>query len=219
MGEGWVSGVHPEDVQRCIGIYSASFDARVDFEMEYRLRRSDGEFRWMVDYGVPRFDTDGNFCGYIGSCVDITERKSSAESLQILTGRLIHAQDEERTRIARELHDDFSQRLAILGISAGQIWKSLPASNVEDRNRVQEMLERIKDLSSDLHALSHQLHSSRLEHVGLVSALNGLCKEVSEKYKLKILFAGLELRRRVPKDVALVFISGGAGSVGQRGQT
>jgi signal transduction histidine kinase len=65
------------------------------------------------------------------------------------------------------------------------------------------MLERIKELSSDLHALSHQLHSSRLEHVGLVSALNGLCKEVSEKYKLKILFAGPELRRRVPKDVAL----------------
>jgi PAS domain S-box-containing protein len=203
LGEGWVSSVHPEDVQRCVGIYSASFDARVDFEMEYRLRRSDGEYRWLVDYGVPRFETDDNFCGYIGSCVDITERKSSAESLQILTGRLIHAQDEERTRIARELHDDFSQRLAILGINAGHIWKSLPASNVEDRGRVQEMLERIKELSSDLHALSHQLHSSRLEHVGLVSALNGLCKEVSEKYKLKILFAGPELRRRVPKDVAL----------------
>ncbi len=203
LGEGWVSGVHPEDVQRCVGVYSASFDARVDFEMEYRLRRSDGEYRWIVDYGVPRFETDGNFCGYIGSCVDITERKSSAESLQILTGRLIHAQDEERTRIARELHDDFSQRLAILGISVGQLWKSLPTSNGEDHAKVQEILERIKDLSSDLHALSHELHSSRLEHVGLVSALTGLCKEVSEKYKLKILFAGPELRRRIPKDVAL----------------
>jgi PAS domain S-box-containing protein len=203
LGDGWISGVHPEDRQRCVGIFSVSSDARVDFEMEYRLRRFDGEYRWMVDYGVPRFETDGDFCGYIGSCVDITERKTSAESLQILTGRLIHAQDEERTRIARELHDDFSQRLAIVSISVGQLWKSLPTSEEKDRARLQEILERIKELSSDLHALSHQLHSSRLEHVGLVSALGGLCKEVSEKYKLKILFAGPELRRRIPKDVAL----------------
>jgi PAS domain S-box-containing protein len=203
LGDGWISAVHPEDVRRCVGIYSASFDARVDFEMEYRLRRSDGEYRWMVDYGTPRFESDGAFCGYVGSCVDITERKSSAESLQILTGRLIHAQEEERTRIARELHDDFSQRLAILGISAGQIWKSLPSTDVEDRRRAHEMLERIKDMSSDLHALSHQLHSSRLEHVGLVSALMELCKEVSEKYKIRVSFNGPELGRRVPKDVAL----------------
>jgi PAS domain S-box-containing protein len=203
LGDGWISGVHPEDVQRCVGMYSASFDARVDFEMEYRLRRYDGEYRWVVDYAIPRFDTDSNFCGYIGSCVDITERKSAAESLQILTGRLIHAQDEERLRIARELHDDFSQRLAILGISLGHLSKSLPKSNVEDRAGVEEMLEQIKELASDLHTLSHQLHSSRLEHVGLASALSGLCREVSEKYKLKIEFSGTDVRRTIAKDVAL----------------
>ena len=203
LGEGWVSRVHPEDVQRCIGIYKASFDARVNFEMEYRLRRFDGDYRWMVNYGVPRFESDGNFCGFIGSCVDITERKWAAESLGALTGRLIHAQEEERTRIARDLHDDFSQRLAILGIGLGQLWKMLPNSSVEERSRLQEMLNGIKELSADLHALSHQLHSSRLEHVGLVSALGGLCKEISEKYKIEVQFTECDPRLEIPKNVAL----------------
>ena len=203
LGDGWASGVNPDDLQRCIQIYNSSFDARVDFEMEYRLRRFDGVYRWIVDYGVPRFESDGKFCGYIGSCVDITERKSAAESLQALTGRLIHAQDEERTRIARELHDDFSQRLGILGINLAHLWRVLPESRTEDRARVHEMLNGTKELCSDLHTLSHQLHSSRLEHVGLVSALRGLCNDISQKYKIEVHFAGCELRQKPSKDVAL----------------
>src|SRR5580704_7377476 len=123
LGEGWLSGVHPDDQDHCRRLYSASFNARVDFEMEYRLRRFDGEFRWLLDIGVPRFESDGTFLGYVGSCIDITDRKSAEESLHALTGRLISAQEEERARIARELHDDFSQRLALLGIGLGQLWK------------------------------------------------------------------------------------------------
>ncbi len=123
LGDGWVSGVHPDDVQRCLEFYSDSFEARAEFEMEYRLLRADGDYRWIVDRGVPRFASDGTFCGYIGSCVDITDRKLFEESLHALSGRLINAQEEERARIARELHDDFSQRLALLGIGLGQLWK------------------------------------------------------------------------------------------------
>jgi PAS domain S-box-containing protein len=203
LGEGWVIGVHPEDVQRCIKTYSASFDARAQFEMEYRLRRFDGEFRWIVDYGTPRFEIDGTFCGYIGSAVDITERKSSEESLHSLSGRLIHAQEQERARIARELHDDFSQRLALLGISLGQLWKELPESQTEQRTGVLEILKGTKEMSSDLHSLSHQLHSSKLELVGLVSALSGLCKEMSEKYKIDIHFTKSGSLPKIAKDVEL----------------
>ena len=203
LGEGWVSGVHPEDLQRCLSIYSGAFDARVEFEMEYRLRRSDGKYRWIVDYGVPRVESDGTFRGYIGSCVDITERKLSEESLEELSGRLITAQDEERTRIARELHDDFSQRLALLGIGLAQLWKKLPETEVEERAKVHELLKRTQEMSSDMHSLSHQLHSSKLEHVGLVPALRGLCEELSAKFEIQVDFTESGVACEIPKDVAL----------------
>jgi signal transduction histidine kinase len=171
--------------------------------MEYRLRRFDGEYRWIVDFGVPRFESDATFRGYIGSCVDITDRKCAEESLHSLTGRLIAAQEEERARIARELHDDFSQRLALISIGLGQLWKRLPESEVEERASVQEMLQGTKEMSSDLHSLSHQLHSSKLEHVGLIPALNGFCKEIGQKYKLVIKYSHTEVPSDISKDVAL----------------
>ena len=203
MGKGWLSGVHPDDRDHCLRLYSASFDARVDFELEYRLRRFDGEYRWLVDFGVPRFESDGTFLGYIGSCIDITDRKTSEESLRALTGRLISAQEEERARIARELHDDFSQRLALLGIQLGQLWKKLSPNEVEQRESVLEILRGTKEMSSDIHTLSHQLHSSKLEHVGLVPALNGLCKDFCHKYSIEVHFIECECPSHVSKDIAL----------------
>ena len=77
LGNGWAEGIHPNDYERCLGIYNSSFDQRIDFEMEYRLRRKDGEYRWIIDSGTPRFSPDGLFLGYIGSCIDITELKQS----------------------------------------------------------------------------------------------------------------------------------------------
>jgi PAS domain S-box-containing protein len=203
MGQGWVEGVHPDDMERCLATYYSAFDSHVDFEMEYRLRRFDGDYRWVVDFGVPRFEPGGNFCGYIGSCIDITERKSSEKSLHELSGRLISAQEEERARIARELHDDFSQRLALLGIGLGQLWKKLPIEEVEERASVLDMLKGTKEMSVDIHSLSHQLHSSKLEHVGLVPALRGLCKDISKKYGIEVHFSERELPPSIPKDVAL----------------
>jgi PAS domain S-box-containing protein len=203
LGEGWVSGVHPEDAGRCLETYSASFGARAEFEMEYRLRRFDGEYRWVVDYGVPRFESDGTFCGYIGSCVDITDRKLSEQSLHTLSGRLIHAQEEERTRIARELHDDFSQRLALQCIDLEQLRRKLSESDTKERARVLEMLKRAKEMSADLRSLSHQLHSSKLELVGLASAVHGLCKEISDTYEIDVDFNDGRIPADIPKNVAL----------------
>jgi signal transduction histidine kinase len=203
MGEGWAQGVHPADLEGCLSVYSRAFDARVDFEMEYRLLRHDGKYRWVVDYGVPRVESDGTFCGYIGSCVDITDRKMNAESLEELGGRLIAAQEEERGRIARELHDDFSQRLALLGIGLSRLWKKRPESEEEERTLVRELWNRIQEISSDVHRLSHQLHSSKLEHVGLGPALMGLCEEISEKYRIQVEFTDRGIALEIPKDVAL----------------
>jgi PAS domain S-box-containing protein len=81
VGNGWADGIHPDDFKRCLENYESAFDARREFSMEYRLRRHDGEYRWLIDNGVPVFSSTGEFEGYIGSCIDITDRKRTETSL------------------------------------------------------------------------------------------------------------------------------------------
>src|SRR5215467_3408284 len=82
LGNGWAEGVHPVDLERCLALYTSSFDARTAFSMDYRLRRRDGQYRWIVDNGIPFYAPDGTFTGYIGSCIDITERRELEQQLQ-----------------------------------------------------------------------------------------------------------------------------------------
>jgi PAS domain S-box-containing protein len=93
MGNGWADGVHPEDLQKCLKTYTEAFDAHKPFVMQYRLRRNDGEYRWISDDGVPRYDADGTFAGYIGSCVDVTDLLRQQRALH---------QFEERVALAAE---------------------------------------------------------------------------------------------------------------------
>jgi PAS domain S-box-containing protein len=91
MGNGWAEGVHPDDLQRCLKIYTEAFDARKAFVMQYRLRRYDGEYRWISDQGVARYDSNGKFSGYIGSCVDVTDLLNKDEALREFEERVVLA--------------------------------------------------------------------------------------------------------------------------------
>jgi PAS domain S-box-containing protein len=99
LGNGWAAGIHPDDLESCLSTYAAAFDARRDFQMEHRLRRADGEYRWLLCSGVPRFGPDGEFTGYVGNCSDITDLKHSRdedvarqklESVGTLAGGVAH---------------------------------------------------------------------------------------------------------------------------------
>jgi PAS domain S-box-containing protein len=136
QGNGWALGVHPDDLDRCVAIYSSSFDARRDFQMEYRLRRADGEYRWVVDNGVPRLGSGGAFGGYLGSCIDITDLKRTQEealarqkleSLGVLAGGIAH---------------DFNNLLGGILAETELVEEDLPAGSP-----VAQEIERIKKVA------------------------------------------------------------------------
>ena len=96
LGTGWTNSVHPSDVSRCLETYHNAFERREAFRMEYRLHRHDGEYRWILDTGAPRFLEDGSFEGYIGSAIDVTDLKLARLALSSLSQRLMQAHEHER---------------------------------------------------------------------------------------------------------------------------
>ncbi len=141
LGDGWANGIHPDDRQRCLDTFRSSVKACRSFKMEYRLRRADGQYCWVLSHGEPRFGHNGKLECYVGSCMDIGEQKAAEEalrevheqldarvkertfeldraqeSLRMLSARLLQMQDDERRRIARELHDTAGQILVALNL-------------------------------------------------------------------------------------------------------
>jgi PAS domain S-box-containing protein len=205
LGNGWVEGVHPDDLQSCIAIYEEAFDKRQLFSMEYRLRRYDGEYYWISDSGSPRFLPDGTFAGYIGCCVDIHDRKAAEFERLELARRLMSAQEAERTRVARELHDGIGQEIALLGIQMQRAAAS-PALEPGPINAgMQKLCANLTAIGLHVSRLSHQLHSSELEYLGLSIAIIKLCREFSDQYSIKVVCACSNIPAKLDNDIALTF--------------
>jgi PAS domain S-box-containing protein len=212
LNDGWLDAVHPEDLDYCLGIYVPAMEARTPFLMEYRVRRADDTYRWLLASGVPKYEPDGSFAGFIGCDVDITERRTAEEVLresraaletshreiQQLAGRLITAHEDEHRRLARELHDDLTQRLARLAIDAGRMEN---AANAPVGAR--PLREGLVRLSEDVHALSYRLHPAVLDDLGLVEALKAECDRVARHGELRVDVKASDVPQALPAEAAL----------------
>jgi signal transduction histidine kinase len=135
----------------------------------------------------------------------VQDRKLAGEQLVRLSRSLIEAQEEERKRIARDVHDDYTQRLAMLAIDVETLAEKVEDSSHETKQELLNFHERIRDLSTDMHSLSHQLHSSTLESLGLVAGIRGFCGEFAETEDVQVDFTHENIPRQIPGDVALCF--------------
>ncbi len=149
------------------------------------------------------FDRDGHSATFMRPTVRPTDDRSTAEAkLRDLTRRLVSAQEDERRRIARELHDDVNQRLALLAIEIEQLILSMPEDDDALRARLRDLWERTGEISRAVHNLSHELHSSTLEALGLAAAMRRLSRELSEK-GLEVAFSGDAASSDVSPEAAL----------------
>jgi PAS domain S-box-containing protein len=192
-GVGWSEGVHFEDFQRCMDTYVASFNERRVFEMEYRLRRADGEYRWILDHGCPRYTPEGIFAGYIGSCVDITERKMAEADLRAA----VQARDEFLSVASHELKTPLtSMQLQIDGLErmvrldgqhalrSGRLAKAVSSISGQ-AVRMGDLINVLLDVS--------RIASGRLEFEATEVEMNDLAHQVVERWRPAATAARCEL--------------------------
>jgi signal transduction histidine kinase len=186
---------------KVLALYRLAAQDPAHHRLDYRMAAADGRELWFHEcvHSVMKHEGADEL---IGVMMDITDRKTTERSLIEMTGRLIRAQEEERCRIARELHDDFNQRLALLSIGLERLGQKLAPEGTA-ASEVTDLYRLTQGIASDVHRLSHQLHSSKLQHLGLVPAIKGLCRELSEQYGTEIDFVHRNVPHTLSKESAL----------------
>jgi PAS domain S-box-containing protein len=199
-----LAAIHPDDRALFIGSVDQLTPQNSTSQVGYRMRRPDGSVVWLEKRARGFFDEQGNLLRMIGMVANITERKLTEAALASVSRKLIEAQEQERTRIARELHDDIGQRLAILAIKLAQLLQSPPHSS-ELPSHIRELQKQTSDIAGDIQSLSHELHSSRLQYLGIVAAMRGFCREFGEQQKVEIDCKIHDLPVTLSPDISLCF--------------
>jgi PAS domain S-box-containing protein len=195
---------NPEDSQDDWALFQQLRAGTIEhYSLEKRYLRKDGAKIW------GRLNVSLLKSGHVGSPLvvalveDITESKLAEKAVSSLSLRLIDAQEQERARIARDLHDDINQRLGLLAIELGRLKLDVPDSSVEVLGRLSELQKHTSEIAADIQTLSHELHSPRLEYLGIVAAMRGFCQEFSRQQKVEIDFRSHDLPTPVPPNVSL----------------
>jgi PAS domain S-box-containing protein len=190
--------VHPDDRAEVTRLMDQALQTGQPTSGEWRVIWADGSLHWIAGRWQALMDESGDPSRVVGVNMDITERKRAEEAVSNMTRKLVEAQEQERARIARELHDDINQRLAMLAIELEQV-KDNPS---EAGSRVQEIRKRTTEISNDLQALSRDLHSSQLEYLGVVAGMKSWCKEFGERQGMQIDFAH-DVQSVLPAEIGL----------------
>jgi PAS domain S-box-containing protein len=190
--------IHPHDRERVTGLTQEMIRTGQPAEAEWRVVWPDGSVHWVAGRGQVLMDDSGEPSRMLGVNIDITERKLAEAALSGMTRKLVEAQEQERARIARELHDDINQRLALLAVECGQLQND--PSNVQVR--MQDLQIELAQISEDVQALSHELHSSNLDYLGVVAGIRSWCKEFGERQKMEIVCTH-DVRSILPTEIGL----------------
>ena len=192
--------VHEDDRERMMSECTKRIDEGNSFEIEYRMIAKDGCVVWLHNLAtVLRVNNQPKTIR--GFSIDGTKSKQTEAALRDLGGRLINAQEDERRRIARELHDDLNQRMALLSIEMEQLGKVKGPRDLH--KRMQSLQSHAQEISADIHRLSYRLHPSKLDHLGLAAAVSSLCQEISARGNLQIHLREHGFPANLPNDVTL----------------
>ena len=183
MGEGWAEGVHPDDLARCVSYYLDHFHRREPFEMEYRLRRHDGVYRWIFDRGVPFTDDTGAFAGFIGSCIDVDERRKAREvEQQHNEEQLALAQDFEKWILAIVSHDIRNPLSSIL-FAARLLQENTESTAAAKKHAeiVERGVNRIQHIVGDLLDLSREREGDGIPIEPRPADLRAICRQIIDE--------------------------------------
>jgi len=195
--------IHPDDREavRAVLLQASEGDGR--YEIDFRLILPDGKVRWIASRGRVDFAAGHEPVRVRGASLDVTARKLAEEAAHHLSGRLIDAQEKAHSELARDLHDDFSQSLALLSVELEIFGQHPPSKPEEITARMEKFSTGVKTLSAEVHRLSHDLHPAKLDQLGLVAAVKGFCKELAQVHELAIEFTERDVPRELPPDAAL----------------
>ncbi len=195
--------IHPADRRMVSRAVEDARQNRKPVAAEFRVVRPDGSVRWITARGNFHYSDHSDAVRMLGMAVDITERKMAEEALTSLSGRLIEAQEEECRRIAREIHDDYNQRLAMLAFDLGDLAENIEDPDAESGQRLHKLWDRVCELSADLHVLSHRLHPATLENLGLVAGAKAFCEEFTDQQGIYVDFTNDGVPTCLSEDASL----------------
>ncbi|MGC1903711.1 MAG: PAS domain-containing protein [Candidatus Acidiferrum sp.] len=198
----WKNRIHPDDRGWVLRDSSKAVEEGRNYEFDYRMLAADGHTAWLRQV-VNVVRKPGCPVYLVGISIDVTELHRTREERQALSGRLLMAQEQERARIARELHDDFSQRVALIALHLEDLAKRYSTSPEKEDRQLREAIDSLSNLGTDLHTLSHRLHSAKLESLGLIPAVSALCREFTAQHGFEIDFSSDDTPGSVHPDTAL----------------